>query len=235
MCTVTFIPRANNDFVLTSNRDEAPGRNTLPPRNYNEDGLKLLYPKDEVAGGTWIGVSGKKRIVTLMNGGFVSHQRKSFYRKSRGLVVKDLLKFNNLIDEIRNYDYNDIEPFTAILIEWEAEVRLFQLVWDGTDYHFSEEPLTPRIWSSSPLYPENLKKRRELWFSNFLFKSLKPSKDEILEFHKTAGEGDSNDNLIMDRGHVKTKSITQIIRKGELIEMHYEDLHTGVVQSLGFN
>ncbi len=229
MCTITFIPKTNNDFILTSNRDEAPGRETFPPEIYEEDNVKLLYPKDAVAGGTWIGASDKKRIVCLMNGGFVAHRREAFYRKSRGLVVKDLLKTANLKKEIESYDFSGIEPFTAVLIEWEAEIQLFQLVWDGEMYHFSEEPLAPQIWSSSPLYPENLKKKREQWFSAFLMETIKPSEEELLQFHKTAGEGDLNSNLIMDRGFIKTKSITQISKKEDVIEMRYEDLQTGKI------
>ncbi len=235
MCTITFIPISKNDFILTSNRDEAPGRETFPPKIYNEEGVKMLYPKDAVAGGTWIGVSDKKRIVCLMNGGFVAHERRPFYRKSRGLVVKDFLKTDNAKQEIEKYDFNGIEPFTAVLVEWKTEVQLFQLVWDGTDYHFSEEPLAPHIWSSSPLYPENLKKKREKWFSEFLFETVKPSKDELLQFHKTAGEGDLNSNLIMDRGFIKTKSITQIFKKEDAIEMRYEDLQTGEVSDSVFS
>ncbi len=226
MCTVTFIPKSNNGFILTSNRDEAPGRKTFSPKIYEEDGIKLLYPKDAVAGGTWIGVSENKRVVTLMNGGFVAHERKPSYRKSRGLVVKDLLKTENLKQQIEGYDFDGIEPFTAILVEWKTEVHLFQLVWDGTDYHFSEETLAPQIWSSSPLYPSDLKKKREKWFSAFLFETVKPSSEEILEFHKTAGEGDLSSNLIMDRGFIRTKSITQIVKKAENVAMCYEDLQT---------
>lgn len=235
MCTITFIPKTNNDFILTSNRDEAPGRETFPPEIYEEDGVKLLYPKDAVAGGTWIGASDKKRIVCLMNGGFVAHKREAFYRKSRGLVVKDLLKSANLKKEIENYDFCGIEPFTTVLIEWETEVQLLQLVWDGETYHFSEEPLAPHIWSSSPLYPENLKKKREQWFSAFLLETIKPSEEELLQFHKTAGEGDLNSNLIMDRGFIKTKSITQISKKENAIEMRYEDLQTGKTSKLAIS
>jgi len=234
MCTVTFIPKSNNDFILTSNRDEVPGRETFPPEIYEENGVKLLYPKDAVAGGTWIGVSEKKRTVTLMNGGFVAHEHKPFYRMSRGVVVKDLLKTENLKAEIKNYNFAEIEPFTAILVEWSDDVRLFQLVWDGLDYHFSEEPLAPKIWSSSPLYPENLKKKRELWFSSFLLNTVKPSEEELLQFHKTAGDGDLNSSLIMDRGFIKTKSITQISKKGNVIEMRYEDLQTREIRNSVF-
>ncbi len=235
MCTITFIPKSNNDFILTSNRDEAPGRETFPPEIYKEEDVQLLYPKDAVAGGTWIGVSDKKRIVCLMNGGFVAHQRKPFYIKSRGLVVKDLLKTENLKEEIEKYDFDGIEPFTAVLVEWTTEVQLFQLVWDEIDYHFSEETLAPKIWSSSPLYPENLKNKREQWFSAFLLETVKPSEEKLLQFHKTAGEGNLSSNLIMDRGFIKTKSITQIFKKENSIEMRYEDLQTGKISKSVFN
>ena len=235
MCTVTFIPKPNNGFILTSNRDEAPGRDTFSPEIYIEDGMKLLYPKDALASGTWIGLSEMKRAVTLMNGGFVAHQRKLPYRKSRGVVVKDILKAEDLKAEVDNYDFKDIEPFTAIIVDWKIDVQLFQLVWDGSEFHFSEKPLAPKIWSSSPLYPEDLKKKREHWFSEFLFDKVRPSDIEILEFHHTAGEGDLKSDLVMDRGVVKTKSITQIIKKGESLTMRYEDLQSQQVKNSFFN
>lgn len=234
MCTITFIPKSNNDFILTSNRDEAPGRETFPPEIYEEDGVKLLYPKDAVAGGTWIGISQMKRVVCLMNGGFVTHERKPFYGKSRGLVVKDFLKTENSKEDIENYDFTEIEPFTAVLVEWKTELQLFKLVWDGEKYHFSKEPLAPQIWSSSPLYPEMLKKKREQWFSSFLLEKINASKEEMLHFHKNAGEGDLNSNLIMDRGFIKTKSITQIFKNDEIVEMRYEDLQTNKINESVF-
>lgn len=88
MCTVTYLPLGNNNFILTSNRDETPLRKTLPPKDYVEDGVVLTYPKDEVAGGTWIGLSDKKRLVCLLNGGFTIHKRKDSYKMSRGVIVK---------------------------------------------------------------------------------------------------------------------------------------------------
>ena len=229
MCTVTFIPKPDLGFILTSSRDEAPGRDTFPPKIYVEENVKLLYPKDAVAGGTWIGTS-ERRAVTLMNGGFVAHERKTFYKRSRGLVVKDLLKTENFNHEIAAYDYSGIEPFTVIIVSWETGLQLFQLVWDGTDYHFQEERLAPKIWSSSPLYPVDLKNKRETWFSDFLLKAALPSESGMLRFHKTAGEGDLASNLIMDRGLVRTKSITQILKKKTTVEMRYEDLQTNATQ-----
>ena len=75
MCTVTIFPLENNDFVLTTNRDEAPDRNSLEPSFYTFQGAKLLFPKDEQSGGTWVGVSEKKRVVCVLNGGFEYRER----------------------------------------------------------------------------------------------------------------------------------------------------------------
>ncbi len=74
MCTVTYLPLGNNNFILTSNRDETPLRKTIPPKEYDENGVELTYPKDELAGGTWIGLSDKNRLVCLLNGGFKNIQ-----------------------------------------------------------------------------------------------------------------------------------------------------------------
>ncbi len=234
MCTLTFIPKPNNDFILTSNRDEAPGRNTHGPEIYEEDGVELLYPKDAVAGGTWIGLSRKKRAVSLMNGGFVAHTRKSYYRKSRGLVVKDLLTAEDLNLTLSHYDFVDIEPFTAVCVEWISDLKLATIVWDGEKLHVKKERIEPQIWSSSPLYPENIGTKRKEWFSGFLAKTETVSGEDILRFHKTAGDNNPETNLIMDRGFVKTKSITQIVKEGGLLKMDYEDLQTGIFSSLEF-
>lgn len=233
MCTVTFIPESISDFILTSNRDEAPNRNTIPPGVYVMDEVSMLFPKDTVAGGTWFGVSNRNRLICLLNGGFEPHERQEVYRKSRGVIVTDLLASENAVDTINSYDFNGIEPFTIIMVDWVKDSCLQELVWDGVEIHFSEKPWAPRIWSSSLLYSEEIKKKRESWFSEFIFNNLRPTKTDVLEFHKTAGEGDLSSNIIMDRGFVKTKSITQYT-KLDAGYMRYEDLQTQEITELNF-
>lgn len=233
MCTVSFIPKSSGSFILTSNRDEEPGRKTRPPKLYRLDGTDVLFPKDEVAGGTWIGVSGQKRLVCLLNGGFIAHQRKKKYRMSRGIIVTDLLTTHMLMDEIKAYDFTDIEPFTIILVEWEKEIRLIELIWDGHHSHISEKPLVPTIWSSSLLYSKSIKDKREGWFLEFLDSSMNLTAESLLHFHKTAGDGSGDNDLIMDRGFVKTKSITQIVLK-EKTSFRYEDLQKNEVTKATF-
>ncbi|MEM7185849.1 MAG: NRDE family protein [Bacteroidota bacterium] len=226
MCTVTFAPKSDGHFILTSNRDEAPLRQTVPPQVYEMEGTRLLFPKDQLAGGTWIGASEKSRLVCLLNGGFEPHERKEAYRMSRGVIVTQLLQAEDAATTAAGYDFTDIEPFTIVMVDWNEALRLYELVWDGSDAHFSEKSLAPHIWSSSLLYDSEVKKKREAWFSDFLMQTIRPTEEELLHFHHTAGEGNPESNLIMDKGFVKTKSISQVSKGDEALTFTYEDLQT---------
>ena len=221
MCTLTFFPQENGGFILTSNRDESPERPTLSPRIYDMGGLSLLYPKDEIAGGTWIAAASNKRIVSLLNGGFKAHEREDAYRKSRGLVVMDVLSSPDLDEVLISYDLNGIEPFTVVIMDWNNGLNVTELVWDGENRHINKRDNSPRIWSASLLYSDAMKKERINWFEAFLHENPDPGKEIIMNFHKTAGQGNKEYGLIMDRFFVKTRSITQIIVEDDL-SMSYE-------------
>lgn len=225
MCTVTLIPTGTNDFVLTSNRDEAPDRNTLSPEFYNIKNTKLLYPKDEVAGGSWIGVSEKQRVLCVLNGGFEMHKRNPPYRLSRGVVMKDLLVAKNLTKTIEAYSLEGVEPFTLVIVEWNSKMEFKELIWDGVKKHFSDLHLEPKVWSSSSLYNVSMKEERLQWFNDFKNENdLSPK--SIMKFHKTAGQGNKDYGVIMDRFFVKTTSITQVNKAKNEVSMHFENLQT---------
>jgi uncharacterized protein with NRDE domain len=223
MCTVTLIPTQENGFILTSNRDEAINRKTLVPEFYQVDKTRMLLPKDAVAGGTWIGLSDKNTMICLLNGGFEIHERLVSYRQSRGVVVKDLLGSDNLQEDILAYDYKGIEPFTIVAANWQSDLKFFELVWDGRQKHFRVLEKETHIWSSSTLYTNEMKKTREGWFDVFEEEN-RLSPDSLLGFHKNAGIGDKDVDLQIDRGFLKTRSITQIVKNDEELAMRYEDL-----------
>ncbi|GAB2768180.1 NRDE family protein [Salinimicrobium soli] len=236
MCTVTLTPQKADikGFVLTSNRDEAPGRKTLPPKVCEEQGVKMVFPKDEVAGGTWLGVSEQQRLVCLLNGGFVKHMRTPPYRLSRGVVVKDLLATPDYDLAAEEYDLHKVEPFTIIMVEWKEQLRFQKMVWDGKQKHFRELPLQEHIWSSSPLYSEEMKNLREKWFQQFRDSGV-VTPESLLSFHSSAGIGDKNVDVIMDRGFVKTQSISQIVHSEDKTSFYYRDLTTEEVSKMIFS
>jgi hypothetical protein len=226
MCTVTFLPLSDTHFLLTSNRDEQATRVTLSPEIYREKGVSMLYPKDKSAGGTWIGVSELKRLVCVLNGGFVRHVRKPAYSRSRGLLAKELLTGSDLDASIAKLDLDGVEPFTMVLVDWSGgNSRLIELVWDEIRLHVTELPQAPRIWSSSTLYRPEIKAEREERFEQWLESTTKNRKN-ILDFHHNS-EGDPEQSILMYRPYVQTVSITSVCRNGREIDMHYEDLVRG--------
>jgi len=234
MCTVTIVPIGKNDFVLTSNRDEAPHRVSLAPEVYTINNTKLLFPKDELSGGTWIGVSEKNRMVCVLNGGFEKHKREINYRLSRGVVAKDFLIADFIKLTVNTYNLSDIEPFTMVIVDWTSILKFYELVWDGTTRDFSKLPLESKIWSSSTLYDTSMKLERSQWFESFK-KEHELNAVTLLQFHKTAGKDNKDFGVIMDRGFVKTTSITQVEKKADILEMHYENLQDNIAANSAIN
>ena len=223
MCTVTYLPLSNNNFILTSSRDVPFARESaLHPQTQIEEGVTITYPKDGKAGGTWIGVSSQKRLICLLNGGFEYHTSRTSYRKSRGIIVKDLLKVTDIDTSLENIDLNAIEQFTMVIVDWQNSLQLIEFVWDGVKKYITKLPQETHIWSSATLYDPSVKKLREEWFATWQ-KNNKPTQETILEFHHTAGIGDSNIDVVMNRGLGGTISITSVIKTAEKVSILYED------------
>lgn len=233
MCTVTLIPKENNDFILTSNRDEAPNRKSLPLEFYKKNGAKVLFPMDELSGGTWIGLSEKNRVVCVLNGGFAKHGFRESYRKSRGVVTLNFLESENITATIQTYNLDDIEPFTMVIVDWNTVLKFYELVWDGKVKHFKELPLEPKIWSSTTLYTDTMKAERFQWFEDFKSKNSLNAQS-LLKFHKTTETGNKDYGVVMNRGFVKTTSITQIEKFSESLEMCCESLQDNTISSKTF-
>lgn len=222
MCTVTFLPLGKSNFILTSNRDEQKERETLFPKKYIEDNVALVFPKDKLAGGTWIGTSSKKRLVCVLNGAFENHNKKNNYKKSRGLIVKEILKDENFTTCIENMDLKGIEPFTLIIVDWTDGLNLYELIWDEQQKKFSKLKNEPKIWSSSTLYSNEIKEVRKKWFKDWV-ESHEFSSETILAFHSSE-IGDKEQSILMKRPTVETVSITSIKKEDAIVEMNYNDV-----------
>lgn len=223
MCTVTFIPVKDSVF-LTSNRDEKHWRkDAIHPGVYPFDSGKILFPKDGDAGGTWIAVHENGNAIVFLNGGFEAHQSEPPYRKSRGLILIDLIEGSTPYNSFLAIKLNGIEPFTAVM--WD-DGHLFECRWDGKEKFTKEmDNQKPHIWSSVTLYDAEVIARREKWFQSFLDKNPVPALKDILHFHQFSGEGDAHNDIRMNRdGMVFTVSVTSVEILGHAAEMHYLDL-----------
>ncbi|MGK4569406.1 NRDE family protein [Flavobacterium sp. 3HN19-14] len=129
MCTVSFV-KANDKIIITSNRDEQVLREAaIEPQNYTVNDKKLIYPKDPKAGGTWYAIDGPGNVMVLLNGAAEKHEVKPPYRKSRGLIVLDIISGKSPFESWKQIDLDNIEPFTLILFE--KRTFLYRLRWDG--------------------------------------------------------------------------------------------------------
>ena len=130
MCTVSYVPDPSGGFVLISSRDEKPGRKTMRPENDHG----MLYPKDAVAGGTWISVDESGRVGCLLNGAFEKHESQKNYTRSRGSLILEAFEYDKVEDFFKNVSLSGVEPFTLIVIEnnllwefrWDAKVKFIQ-------------------------------------------------------------------------------------------------------------
>lgn len=210
MCTLTYIPNANN-VIITSNRDEHFTRgDSIFPVSTKRNGVTLYFPQDPQAGGSWIAADENKRVTVLLNGAFKKHKHQPPYRMSRGIVLLDSFEFTDLLHFSHEYPLENIEPFTMVQFQI-SENKVSEMRWDGQKAHYQNmNPITPHIWSSTSLYSTEVRWERRHWFSEWIQNgSLTP--ESMLEFHRFGGQGNERNGITMHRSNgVRTVSITQL-------------------------
>lgn len=226
MCTLTYLPFENEQFIITANRDESPGRaNVSFPAYHQLDSKNIIFPKDPLAGGSWIATSDNGISACLLNGANDPHEPQPPYRMSRGLVLLEAIECIKPDEFFKNYDFTDIEPFTMVVFFHDPELKILEFKWDGQQKHLKEfDPAKPHIWASAQLYTSEAVKNRQKWFAKWLSENKNHTVEKIYAFHKNAGSGDLSNDLVMDRGEVKTVSISHICSRVGSIEIGHENL-----------
>ncbi len=223
MCLVSYIPLADGNYCITSNRDEAPARAAYQIQKEEVNGRYIYYPADTL-GGSWIIRSSTMRSICLLNGAFTKHERQLPYRLSRGLMMKDYFGFDTAVDFLEDYDFNPIEPFTTVIAE---PKYLFEFRWDGVLKHIKELSRTEvHVWSSCTLYSDDAIAQRKQWFYEEISKSDELNPTKIVDIHMAGGEKDRSIGFLMNWGdRVRTISISQIISQptSELLHIPLED------------
>lgn len=223
MCTVSFV-YTNGKTIITSNRDEKVLRESaIEPKNYLINNKNVIFPKDQKAGGTWYAINEDGAIIVLLNGAAEKHQLKPSYRKSRGLIVLDLISSNAPVLEWELIDLYGIEPFTIVLF---IDKKLYQLRWNEVEKEVKQlDASQSYIWSSSTLYSPEIREQRTKWFYTFLDTKPDVSETELFQFHRYTENKNKEYGLIIDRDNfLKTVSITQAIVEHNRVKMNYVDL-----------
>ena len=98
MCTALIAFQVLDEWPLfiATNRDEDRGRPFTPPQRQTRSSRQVLAPRDERAGGTWIGASSLPLIALITNRTDVPQPDPEERTRSRGLLVDDVLGCNDI-------------------------------------------------------------------------------------------------------------------------------------------
>lgn len=139
--------------------------------------------------------------------------------------MKELLKIDDVFEGLNIINLKGVEQFTLTIVDWNDSLELIEFVWDGTKKHQKIMKQEPQIWSSATLYDREVKKLRKDWFEDWQ-KENDFTQENILKFHHTAGVGDKQIDVMMDRKVGGTVSVTSIQRKNKELHFIYEDVLT---------
>lgn len=212
MCIVSFY-KENDQVLLTHNRDESIYRTASTSIEEREwEGKKYHSPVDKHKNGTWIFYS-EQYLACILNGGKIKPQViKPTYRRSRGLILLDILRYEKVEDFIQNEDLSGIAAFT-ILVHDRKNEKTFLLFWDEIQLEINDLSAQSFVFRcSTTLYSFEKMSELEKKFPKFSISSP----DELFKLH---------DQIRMKPGDVAlekaTTSITQIFANNSSINMKY--------------
>ena len=228
MCTVIYSPTSSG-WLISSLRDEDPKRlrATFEPEGF-KNGL-FTGPIDPKGGGSWFLVNKNGTAIVLLNGGIENHVQQNNYRKSRGLIVRELIQEESPVTAWETTDLHQIEPFTLVIV---ADGILWEAVWDGSEKHLSKpDSFKAHIWSSSTLYDANAKAYRKAHFQSWCHKLHASDDAQLMDCYKSL-EDKTNGFLINRNEQIKTLSHTLFnCREGMDCKLSYTELDTGIAKS----
>ncbi len=212
MCIISFY-KTNNKIILTHNRDEKISRIASLKIEERKWHNKIFYsPVDHLKNGTWIFYS-EQYIACILNGGKEKPLAlKNEYKKSRGIVLLDLMKYDSVHEYIDSESFEDIAPFTLFVHEIKSK-KTFLLFWNEIKLEINDLTDVNFVFrASSTLYSP--KRMHEL--ENIFHKFNNPSSQAIFDLHQSIAMKDGD----VEKGKATT-SITQIIADASSTKMKY--------------
>ncbi|MEX0929800.1 MAG: NRDE family protein [Balneolales bacterium] len=228
MCTVTFYPNDDHNWILSTNRDELKSRKKAKPPFIQKSGeLPYLAPVDGQAGGTWVGVNEAGIGLTIINNyqgnnPLLNHRTDAV---SRGLIIPDLMSRNHLEDvnarmqQLKVARYN---PFKLIGMQSQPWM-IMEWSWDGQKYRTRSLPVEPAIWVSSGRDYDGVSDNRRKIFERFLESDPLPGVDAVRRLHSSGLPETGAYSIAMEQELVATVSNTIAEVNNGIARMHYHD------------
>ena len=120
MCTVTVVPHETG-IRLMCNRDERRTRPAaIPPRVHELGGRLAAFPVDPQGGGSWVGVNDADIAVALLNVHSAPRRCTEGPKRSRGLIVRELLSCGSIahvVEAIASLEVEAFDTFRLVIVQ----------------------------------------------------------------------------------------------------------------------
>jgi len=230
MCTLSIIETSGGGYRAVQNRDEQRTRGQAYPPAWRtlDSGVRVQYPTDSDAGGTWIAVSDSGVTTGVLNfqTGGKSNPDAS---QSRGEIPLMLIEHSNpesMLDLLQGLDLSVYACFTGFgVVPSDDGVRVMIVQWDGAELHVVRDgtgAFEPVVIASSGLGDELVQGRLPL-FAEMV--AGNPSPEAQDEFHNHQWADQPEFSVMVSRPAARTVSITSIHVAGEEEPMmEYQEL-----------
>jgi hypothetical protein len=232
MCTITVVPHERG-VRLVCNRDERRTRPAaLPPRIHHLGGHPALFPRDPQGGGTWIGVNGAGIAVALLNRCRTVDANDTTPKRSRGLVVRELLRCTSLSQAaaaVEALDPRAFEPFQVVIV---GERRVLAATSAaGTRIRCTAQRFAkPLLFTSSSLGDRLVDGPRRRLFDRLVVRSRAGWLSGQAQFHEHQWRDRPDISVRMERDDARTVSRTKIDVTNDGALVQYEALGFGACE-----
>jgi hypothetical protein len=224
MCTLTFFP-TEDGYLVGMNRDELLTRpKAIPPKTFKTDGLEITCPQ-EPSGGTWIACNGHGNLLALLNW----NDCKSFYkrekRRSRGLLIPQLIGAADLIatdSQFSHLNLHGVFPFRLVGI-FRSERIIHEWRWDGNAKQKQQYSWNRKHWFSSSLSDSIAKKIRGSVCEAAAGELAAESISWLRSLHRSHLPKPGPFSICVHRQDAFTVSYTEVRCQGSSVSMDYLD------------
>ncbi len=225
MCTLTFASMEDG-YLVGMNRDELFTRPVaLPPKVSERSGIEMVYPR-EPSGGTWIACNGNGNLLALLNwnGGESSYSGEK--RKSRGLVIPELIGLTDLSAADSHFHQMNLDglfPFRLVGV-FRSEMVIKEWRWDGTAKQFLRLSWARKHWFSSSLSDSLAEKERGRAFEAVAAgEPAAGNNGWVRRLHRSHVPGPGPFSVCVHRQDAATVSYTEVQCSRTQISMDYLD------------
>ena len=212
MCTVTVVPHEAG-IRLMCNRDERRTRPAaIPPRVHELGGRLAAFPVDPQGGGSWVGVNDTDIVVALLNVHSARRRCTEEPRRSRGLIVRELLSCGSMAhvrEAIASLNVGVFETFRLVIVHG---LTVTVATHDGactmTCRQISLD--VPLLFTSSSLGDARVEAPRRRLFQRMVVQRRAGWLDGQAQFHRHQWRCRPEISVRMERGDALTVSRTVV-------------------------